>query len=621
LESAHNRWWILCASLSLDFEEVVMSILSNLLEDEQEETPPRPEIEGAILAIDVGNVHTRAILFDVVNGVYRFVARGEAPTTDMPPWNNVLIGAQKAVEAITVATSRTIMDADGEVITPEKDSFYGVGTVIITASAGQPVRGVLVGLMPDVSLISGRRAAESAYLLLVDTISLADRRTPEQQMEALLKARADLILIVGGTDDGAKESLRKNIETIALACSLMDPKQRPTVLYAGNQALAQEVYDRLDEVGMRIVLTQNVRPDLETERLDSAQRELAGLYNKQRSQTTVGFYTLGAWTDEGVFPTAHGFGRAVHVLGTLYKQNVLGIDLGSSDVTIAASIYDQRYLNVLDGIGMGHTITGVLDSLRLENLLRWLSFQPDSMDEITNYIWNKWLFPQTIPADSRSLEIEYSIAREVIRYAVLSARTSWRDVRQSGPLPLFDTILLSGSTLTRTPGYGWSTLIALDALLPMGMTRIMIDPYGVAAALGGLTPISPQAAMQVLDTGAFIDLGPVIAVAGRARRGEIVVRGSLTPDEGEPITFEVPYGSIKILPLPLDMEAELLIQPRNVEIEMARGKKLRRTRITGGALGVVIDARGRPWRFPKEPEERSKIIEEWHTTMSKGGGA
>ena len=46
----------------------------------------------SILAIDVGTSVTRAVLFDVVEGQYRFVAAGKAPSTAEAPFKDIGIG-------------------------------------------------------------------------------------------------------------------------------------------------------------------------------------------------------------------------------------------------------------------------------------------------------------------------------------------------------------------------------------------------------------------------------------------------------------------------------------------------------------------------------------------------
>lgn len=595
-----------------------MSLLSNLL-GATEEVSRGPEISGAILAVDIGSVYTRAVLLDVADGMYRFVARGEAPTTATPPWNNVLEGVEQAIQEITAATGRIILDEDSDLISPERDAFSGVSCFLATASAGKPIRAVLVGLMPDVSLNSGRRAAESSYMLLVDTFSLADRRSSEQQIEALMQTRPDVILIVGGTDGGAIQSIRKQIETVAIACSLMENDRRPTILYAGNKDMRGEIEARLvDDVGVNFITAENVRPTLESEQLSDAQASLATIYHRQKLRSG-GFADIGHWARGGVYPTAHGFSRTIHMLAGLEEQNILGIDLGSASTTIAACLKNDNYLNVLDGVGMGHSARGLLTpSFKVESLMRWLAYELDHPHDVLDYVWNKWLFPQTVPATKTHLNLEMAMAREIIRSATLSARSSWRGVQPRGPLPAFQTILLTGSTLTRPPHYGWSALVALDALLPTGITRLILDPYGLAAALGVVAPFSPRAAVQVLDTGAFIDLGTVISVSGQARRGEVVVTGSIKPEGASRAeTFEVRHGSIARLPLAYGVQAELNLRPRGMDIEIGGSKRAHRLKIAGGELGVIIDARGRPWRYPRDVEQRCKMNLEWQESMTQ----
>lgn len=595
-----------------------MALLNQLLGQDADAESPAAEPGGAILAVDIGSVYTRAILIDMVEGMYRFVARGKTPTTIGEPWNDALVGVYQAIAQISEATGRQIIDESGDLIVPEADEFVGVDAFVATASAGQPLCAVLVGLMPDFSLRSGRRAAESIYLSVAETISLADRRTADQQIDALLAADADLVFVVGGTDGGAEEALRKKLDTIFLAYSLMENQYRPPLLYAGNRALTGMVHERGQELGLRVLTADNVRPTLDTEYLNSAQAHLARLYNEQKSRSTAGIADIVAWTDEGMLPTAHGFGRMVDLLAGLRGRNTLGIDLGSMATTVVASIDGERYLNVFGQLGMGHSARDILDAIRLDNLTRWLSVEPAQPDTILDYVWNKSLFPQTIPTTPEELELEYAVAREVIRYAVLSARQSWRRVPQRGLLPLFGTILLSGTTLTHAPTYGWSILVALDALLPIGYTRVLLDPYGVAAALGALAPRNPQVVVQVLETGAFHDLGAVFSLSGRARQGEVVLRGSLKVEgSNKPEPFEVRYGTIVALPLAPSARAELVLQVRRGEI--AGIGRRRRMTVTGGELGLVIDARGRPWRFPRAPGRRQEMVRRWQQAITGKG--
>ena len=55
------------------------------------------EHSGSILAVDFGNVNTRAILVDLVDGMYRLIARAEARSTAGFPANDARLRIGAAV--------------------------------------------------------------------------------------------------------------------------------------------------------------------------------------------------------------------------------------------------------------------------------------------------------------------------------------------------------------------------------------------------------------------------------------------------------------------------------------------------------------------------------------------
>jgi len=574
-----------------------------------------PSPSGPVLAVDVGSVHTRAVLLDVVEGTYTFVAHGEAPTTTGEPWNDILEGVFQAIGQIAQVTGRTLLDQNSEVIIPEQAEFYGVNTFAATASAGQPIRTILVGLVPDISLQSARRAAESIYLSIVDTLSLGDSRSTDEQIDVIMNANADLVIVVGGTDGGAVDTVSRFLETVTLAYSLMDNRSRPPMLYAGNNDLAEPIQEVGHEIGIEVTTAPNVRPALETEYLEGAQAKMATLYNRQKSQNTQGFGSIGTWTRGGVYPTAHGFGRLIHLMGNLREENVLGIDLGSSSTTIAASIDGERYLNVFNDLGMGHAARGIFEYTSPSSIARWLTFEPENDDHILDHVWNLSLYPHTVPSHRSDVELLYALAREVIRTSVRSARRSWRGVPERGLLPPFGTILLSGATLTRPPHYSWTVLSLLDALLPVGLTKLLVDPYGIATALGAIAPEHPLALVQMLETDAFYNLGLVVSTTGRARRGEVVLQGQITPSAGEVRSFAGRFGQITAIPLEYGKRAGLILRPRRVEIEELNTRH--RLEVIGGNLGMILDTRGRPWRVPRSLGDRQQQIRGWQQALSQ----
>lgn len=572
-------------------------------------------LTGSILALDVGSVYTRVLLIDVVEGGYRFVARGEAPTTSALPWNDVLVGVYDAIMQVSVATGRQLLDGNS-LIQPEEAESVGVDRFVATASAGESIRAVLVGLMPDLSLASGRRAADSIYLQIADTFSLADGRTMAQRIDAMLQANPDLVILVGGTDGGASGAIRQQLDTILLAFSLLDGPGRPPLLYAGNDEMANVVEAAGAERGVRVITARNVRPSLETEYLDDAQARLAALYSQQRSRSAPGMAEIVSWSERGLVPTARGFGALVHILAGLNNEDVLGIDLGSRTTAIAAWLAGEPYLNVFGQLGAGHSIREAFEAMAISDVMRWITEPAVTAEDVRDYVWNRWLYPHGVPATPEDMCIASALARELIAQAANNARLSWRSALPEGPLPRFDTLLLAGTTLARQPDAGWSLLIALDALLPEGCVRVMLDREGIAPALGAIAPSSPQAVVQVLDSGALVELGTVVATSGRAQPGETALEGTLHV-EGSAATFAfcVGQGDLMRLPLPAGARAEIRLAGSHAPL-VGLGRR-RRIAVSGGELGVVIDGRGRPLSFSRDANERRRQGLLWRQALSR----
>src|SRR5215207_4741626 len=222
----------------------------------------------SILAIDVGATVTRAVLFDVVEGQYRFVASGSAPSTAEAPFKDIGIGVREAITNLQNVTGSTLLGpSDNNLIAPAQPDGSGVDAVVATISAGPAVKTVVVGLLSDVSVQSARRLAESTYSRVVDTLELSDHRRPDQQMDSVVRSRPDLVVLAGGTDGGASRSIQKMLEAVGLACYLMPLEKRPMVLYAGNQKLANEVQEMLGGHAGKLQISYNVRPALEVEDL------------------------------------------------------------------------------------------------------------------------------------------------------------------------------------------------------------------------------------------------------------------------------------------------------------------------------------------------------------------
>jgi hypothetical protein len=572
----------------------------------------------SILAADCGSTMTKVILIDVADGQYRFVAQGEALSTIEPPQADVLLGVRHAIGQIEEATGRLLLDEKGQLITPEQASGNGVDAFVATTSAASPLRLILAGLTRDVSIESARRAISSTYALVEDTISLDDgaqreRRSAEARIRILQRHQPDAVLIVGGTDGGATAPVADIAEVVALACSIMDGAARPQIVFAGNKEARPLVAEILGGKG-ELRAVDNVRPALDVENLAAAREEMDTLYRDRKVARIPGFGGLSAWSSVAVLPTARAFGYLIQYLARQYALNVVGVDIGGATVTVA-SVIDGHFASVSrNDLGLSHNVTRVSTEAGFENILRWLPFDME-VTEAHNIIANKQLRPTTVPQTRRDLLLEQAIAREALRLTLVKARQSWVG-RPSAPYPgLFpfsDLIVGGGGVLAHASHYGQAALILLDALQPIGVSNLALDVTSMSAPLGVTATIEPLAAAQVVERDGFLSLGTVVAPVGTAREGEIALQLKITYEDGRALEMEVPYGSLEVLPLSAGHKATLELRPtRKFDIGLGAKGTGATTELEGGAVGVIIDARGRPLTLPATRGEQQAKIQEW----------
>lgn len=599
---------------------------------------------GSILVADCGSSFTRVSLIERTERGYCFVAHAMVPTTVEPPWSDVSMGVRHAIEQVTNNIGRPLMDDRGTLIIPEMGG-QGVDLFVVTSSAGQPLRVVLAGLVSQVSLASLERAATSSYVQVMGVIARDyvgpqvehwPRRTdvtdgsPEQaaaganltdeaKIALIRQHHPDVVWVAGGTDGGSREPVRDLVETVALACTLVDSPPQPSIVYIGNAELHSEIVELIgEEVELEIV--DNVRPTLDVESLATAQTSFQLAYVERKLQRLPGIGSLIGWSNASVLPTAQALGYLVLYLERLYgsERGALCADVGSAATTIASSFPDpeartgggQPSLQIVADLGVGYGAPALLERVGVEAIMRWLPFEPEP-GEVEKVLLNKGVRPTTIPQERRQLLVEQAAAREALRLAMSRARESWvsgTTAPRRWLAPPLESIIASGGVLSHAPRPGQAVLMLLDAIEPVGITTIMLDEHGLASALGAVAATHSLAAVQALDAGAFLTLGTVVAPVGRARSGEVIMRVKIDFDKGGELEIEVKHGSLEILPLRIGEKATLELKPRRgISVGHIHGA----VEVHGGVVGLVIDARGRPLRLAPKPDVCRQQVQQW----------
>jgi len=573
----------------------------------------------SVLGIDVGAAVTRAVMFDVVEGVYRFVASGQAPSTAEAPFKDISIGVREAITNLQNIIGSKLLAQDNGLISPAQPDGSGVDAVVATVSAGPAVKTVVVGLLSDVSLQSARRLAETTYSRIVETLDLSDHRKPEKQMDSIVRSRPDLVVLAGGTDGGASRSIQKMLEAVGLACYLMPMEKRPMVLYAGNQKLAVEVQETLGGHTGKLEISPNVRPSLETEDLSPASHQLASLIIKLRQRQIKGMDELNLWSAGNFLPTAYAQGRMIRFLSKLYEstRGLLCVNVGASATTVAAGFAGDLTLGVYPQYGLGESLSGLLQHTEIEGIMRWLQLDisPNTMRE---YLFQKSFYPASIPATKDEHAISQAIARQALYLSVRAAQKDFPASARSSRtnlMPPLDLILAGGGVVSEGTSLGQSLLLLLDAIQPVGIMPVLLDQNNLLPLLGVAAARNHYLPVQVIESGAFIGLGTVVSVVASAEYGEQVLRAKLSYGDGTEVRADVKFGGLEILPLPSGQSAQLSLQPlRRADAGLGPGRS-GVVPVTGGAMGIIIDARGRPLQLPGDPVRRRELIKKWYYTV------
>ena len=150
----------------------------------------------------------------------------------------------------------------------------------------------------------------------------------------------------------------------------------------------------------------------------------------------------------------------------------------------------------------------------------------------------------------------------------------------------------------------------------MGLTTVILDENNLLPVLGAAAGRNTLLPVQVLKSGAFLSLGTVVSAIASASYGTPVLQARLIYDDGtEAGAREVKFGTLELLPLPAGRPAAwncILLGRADVGFGPGRGPTVT---VSGGALGVVFDGRGRPISLPQDHGRRRDLIKNWYWTL------
>lgn len=553
---------------------------------------------GSGLVIDVDRHTTRAVLFDTVGGHGRFVTASECASTVLPPIADPSTAIRQVIRAVERDTGTTLLGDHG--VESPRQGQTGVDFIALT---GQPAPPVKLAFLP-IGNSSLTRTLVSAARRTVSVVNIFDRdvRTDDgtlsgTMLESAIRAfQPDAVVILDG--DNTQSEWATAVGTLSSLSAEGVISQ--IIIVARDQYQQQAAQTMGEDADLRGIDPNEFAPadiaaaiELELNALYEARVDAPALIAPAQAVAMVGRARAGDLVTQ--------------FLARRRAQTVTAVSVG--DGTVIHSVSPNSSL-----IGIRPDIdahANIRFALRHDarHFLRWLPFSM-SEEELSHWVLNRALRPSTVSDTARDRLIEFAVVTEALRAV-------WADVTAEDQRR--HDLIVGGAVFAGWDVPGLALLALLNALEPQpasGVVEVALDVDGLFHAAGAIGELSPALAADVVERDLLLPLASVIVIDGDANEGDLAVRGTIDSERGGSRQFSVPFGSVHQLDLGADEGAAVTLQcePSASVGGNSPGEEVvlgQNTRLRGGELGVVIDARGRPSVPSTDASLQSMRVANW----------
>jgi hypothetical protein len=427
---------------------------------------------------------------------------------------------------------------------------------------GAPLRlALLVGEDPA-SLAAARAAALGACADVVLTLSVQQRDSLVERAAALRDARPDAVLVVAGPrDTGGVVDL---VEALRAGCG--GQAQPPAILVAADERARERIAASAAPLSIEAIpgpLTARAR--------DAIVARLRGIRR----------------LDGDVVLRDEAIEAAARSLAVATDRRTLVVDVSGASTSIAFAGPLGLIAAMHSHLGVGAGADRVVARTGLDRVRRWIPWAIDA-PALLERVFNRARWPDAIPPSALTLAIEMSLAREAIAQLLHEAERAGIDVAD---IRATAAIACTGG-LAGFPRPAQTVMVAIDAIAPKGSPIVSREKRDALVAAGAIASRSSADVAATLEPLALVaTLWP-----GRAM--------SVTVSDGNGATTErVARGGFFLMPT--TGASELRVTGVNEA-----------TKTPSLALGIVIDARGRPLELPPRDAERLPALGRWYAALA-----
>lgn len=549
------------------------------------------------LVIDADQHAVRAVLFDLVDEVPRFIGIGSSRTVK----SGLAFDREHvwfAIRDLEQKTGRRLA-TDERVISPQYANGDGVDDVFLTGMPVESNRAAIVSIgggRLGTQLVAGIRRSPTIAAFASEDLGLDGKSLSAPTLFAWLRDVSPKTLIMVN-DGGTAEDWDIAIEAATDAA-------REGVLATGI-VIADE--------GKQQLVAQSLGTALELSGIDPIEYEpweiasaLESEFNEQYTKRVQALDAIPSLSTARYVDRLHAIQGVASFLHRRMRRNVVSISIGSGSLVYLAAngggVTAMRAERDLE--------LGARSLLRIppERITRWMPYRW-SAEELTQWILNRALRPFGRPDSATDSLVESALRRELV--ADLMHEVGKDDN------PDVDLIVAGPGFADEDPALSAITIV--DGVAPRsadGVVTIALDAEGIMAAVGAISTIDPVFARDVIEQDFLAPLATCVVITGEGEHGALAVRGEVKRPDGETQRFSVPFGNVHLLDVGETDEADVTLTPEpgfsigshaaGEAVEFVGDRKL-----FGGRVGIIIDARGRPIDIPEDPEARVALLRSW----------
>ena len=432
----------------------------------------------------------------------------------------------------------------------------------LRVTMGEPLRlAILVGREPA-KVAAAHAVALGANADLVLTLGAAEAGTLLERASALREARPNAGLVIA--DKGDVQGMIELVEALRLGCAA--GANTPFLLVSADEKARARITASAGALRSEAIpapTTPSAREAIVT-RLRALRRGGGDIVLR----------------DEAIESAARSLALAT-------GRAALVLDVSGSSTSLALVQPNGALTAAHSRLGVGSGADRVVARSGLDRVRRWM---PRAIDApaLLERVFNRARWPDAVAPSVLTLALEMSLAREALAHLL---RDSGRAGLNMGAIANVRWIVATGQ-LARFPRAAQTALVVLDALLPNGTKLISRERPDALVVAGAI------ATRSATD------------VAGMTE--DLALVTSLSPKRATTLTVTDDTGatSEKVV------RGAFFLMPTTGPVQITFAGSAARESAGSLALGVIVDARGRPLEIPQRDAERLPTIARWYSAVA-----